>query len=68
MLAVQKLVKEAEPTLHVVLLHSDVIGNEDEEDVYIRDAAGRRTLVLSTVTGAWTITLPKLKYIAGENF
>ena len=46
----------------MVLLHSDVIGNEDEEDVYIPDDAGRRTLILSTVIGARTVTLPKLKY------
>ncbi len=57
MLTVQTRLKKALPSLRVILLHSDVIGSEDEEGIVCQDSNEQRVVALSTVIGARAITL-----------
>ncbi len=57
MLTVQTRLKQALQSIRVILLHSDVIGNEDEEEILVQDNDEQRVVYLSTVIGARAITL-----------
>ena len=62
MLSVQVLLKKALPMLRVWLIHSDVVGNEDEDEIALPDADGQRVVALATIVGARTITLDSMRY------
>ena len=49
------------PKLNIMMLHSDVIGNENEDVIETPEDDGR-LVVLSTVIGARSITVDRLKY------
>jgi HrpA-like RNA helicase len=62
MLRLQVLLKKALPKLRVWLIHSDVIDNEDEDEIALPDADGQRVVALATVIGARSITLDGMRY------
>ena len=63
MLSVQVLLKKALPKLRVWLIHSDAVGNEDEDEIDLPDAdGGQRVVALATVIGARTIGFTGMKY------
>ena len=57
MCQVQKAFKKVHSTLKILMLHSDVIGNESEDLIDVPKDDGR-VVALSTVIGARSITIP----------
>jgi HrpA-like RNA helicase len=62
-LSVQKLLIEARADIQIPLLHSDCIGNDDEEQLArLDDGSGRPIVSLATTIAARTVTLENMKY------
>ena len=61
MCRVQQYLVKDNPGLHVVMLHSDAVGDVNEDGVAVSEVVGQ-TVALSTVIGARSITLEGMKY------
>jgi hypothetical protein len=61
-LQVQMLLKQRLPNLTIWLLHSDIVGNEDETEIVLPDSDNERVVALSTIIGARSITFDKMRY------
>ncbi len=59
---VQQTLIAANPLLHVLMLHSDVVGDVNEDKVQVSEMVGP-TVALSSVIGARSITLEGMKYV-----
>ena len=53
---------EAHPGLYVLMLHSEVVGDVNEDKVVVSEVVGPM-VALSTVIGARSITLGGMKYV-----
>ena len=62
MLQVQKALNKKHPKLDVMLLHSDVIGTEEEDPIAKPADKNARVVVLSSIIGARSVTIDGLKY------
>ena len=62
MCRVQQDLMEANPGLHVLMLHSDAVGDVNEDKVAVSEVVGQ-VVALSSVIGARSITLEGMKYV-----
>ena len=62
MCRVQQDLMEANPGLHVLMLHSDAVGDVNEDKVAVSEVVGQM-VALSSVIGARSITLEGMKYV-----
>ncbi len=62
MLDVQSILKQRLPTLTIWLLHSDLVGNEDETKIDLKDTENKGVVALSTIIGARSITFDTMRY------
>eukprot|EP00959_Pyramimonas_sp_CCMP1952_P461766 9482150-Pyramimonas_sp.AAC.1 len=68
-LEVEKLIKNATQNVIITLLHSDIIGNEDEETNTTDEANAlgadppQNHIILSSIVGARSVTYYNLKYV-----
>ena len=62
MCQVQRDLMEAHPGLYVLMLHSEVAGDVNEDKVVVSEVVGQM-VALSTVIGARSITLEGMKYV-----
>ena len=60
MCRVQQYLVKDNPGLHEVMLHSDAVGDVNEDGVAVSEVVGQ-TVALSTVIGARSITLEGMK-------
>ncbi len=63
MCKVQRDLMAADVELHVLMLHSEVVGDVNEDIVPMTPMEGQNTVVLSSVIGARSITLKRIKYV-----
>ena len=62
-LRLRELIKGAEKNVCVWLLHSDIVGTDQEEDQELADPRTAPLIALSTILGATAVTLPNIRYV-----
>ena len=63
MLRLRELIKGTETKVCVWMLHSEIVGTDQEEDQDVEDPEGAPLIVLSTIVGPRGVTLPKIRYV-----